>query len=280
MKITPKRYLQGFGIIVLLLALVRCIFPSIAKPHDYETSTSLAKQTTFYSNTTYESGDEVTGRECAEAEKPLKAQRISASSSPFIDEEGQLIKHPIRSVPNYANAFPDLNDMQLLSAEKYGVQPVSDRKEAENRKGQLVYVGSNPYFYIDKLNSSIPYLVPRASVLLQDIGRNFFDSLQIKGVPLHKIIITSVLRTREDVKKLRTHNGNASENSCHQYGTTFDISYNRYKTVEVPDASSCRKVRNDTLKWILSEVLNDMRRQNRCYIKYEVKQGCFHSTVK
>ena len=43
---------------------------------------------------------------------------------------------------------------------------------------------------------------------------------------------------------------------------------------------SCRKVRNDTLKWILSEVLNDMRRQNRCYIKYEVKQGCFHITVK
>jgi hypothetical protein len=39
-------------------------------------------------------------------------------------------------------------------------------------------------------------------------------------------------------------------------------------------------VRNDTLKWVLSEVLRDMREQKRCYIKYEVKQGCFHMTVR
>lgn len=56
-----------------------------------------------------------------------------------------------------------------------------DRADAERRKSELVYVGSNPYFHVDKLYSSIPYLVPRASVLLQDIGRNFFDSLQIKA---------------------------------------------------------------------------------------------------
>lgn len=38
-------------------------------------------------------------------------------------------------------------------------------------------------------------------------------------------------------------------------------------------------VRNDTLKWVLSEVLRDFREQGRCYVKYEVKQGCFHMTV-
>jgi len=41
-----------------------------------------------------------------------------------------------------------------------------------------------------------------------------------------------------------------------------------------------REVRNDTLKWVLSEVLRDMRQNGRCYIKYEVKQGCFHLTVR
>ena len=41
--------------------------------------------------------------------------------------------------------------------------------------------------------------IPRAAVLLQDIGHNFFDSLQCKGVPLHKIIVTSVLRTKEEI---------------------------------------------------------------------------------
>ena len=153
------------------------------------------------------------------------------------------------------------------------------RLEAENSKGKLVYVGSNPFFYVDKLNNSIPYLVPRASVLLQDIGRAYFDSLQIKGIPLHKIIVTSILRTKDDVAKLRTRNGNATENSCHLYGTTFDICYNRYKQIQTREQPR-RQVQNDTLKWVFSEVLRDFRDKNRCYIKYEVKQGCFHITVK
>ncbi len=126
---------------------------------------------------------------------------------------------------------------------------------------------------------SIPYLVPRAAVLLNDIGRALLDSLQLKGVPAHQLIVTSVLRTQEDVAKLRNYNRNATENSCHLYGTTFDICYNRYRTVEAPGEKR-RAVRNDTLKWILSEVLNDMRKQERCYVKYEVKQGCFHITVR
>jgi hypothetical protein len=116
--------------------------------------------------------------------------------------------------------------------------------------------------------------------MLQQIGRNFYDSLTIKGIPLHKIIVTSVMRSKADVAKLRGHNGNATQNSCHLYGTTFDVCYNRYKTIEDPDGPPRHKVRNDTLKWVLSEVLNDMRKNGHCFIKYEVKQGCFHITVK
>ena len=188
--------------------------------------------------------------------------------------------HKIRSVANYAVAFPDTNGLQLTAANRWGVTPVANREDAESRKRELVYVGANPYYHVDPLYSSIPYLVPRAAVLLQDIGQAFFDSLYVKGVPLHKIIVTSVLRSQEDVAKLRRRNGNAPENSCHLYGTTFDICYNRYKTVENPDGPHRREVRNDTLKWVLSEVLRDMREQDRCYIKYEVKQGCFHMTVR
>jgi hypothetical protein len=102
----------------------------------------------------------------------------------------------------------------------------------------------------------------------------------MKQVPLHKVIVTSVLRTKDDVDKLRNYNKNATENSCHLYGTTFDICYNRYKTVQDPDGPKRRQVQNDTLKWVLSEVLNDMRRNKRCYVKYEVKQGCYHITVR
>ncbi len=156
-----------------------------------------------------------------------------------------------------------------------------NRVEAEHRKKDLLYVGANPYYMIDpSMRSSIPYLVPKASHLLQHIGRRFLDSLAVKQIPLHTIIVTSVLRTEEDVARLRRINGNASEQSCHRFGTTFDISYNRYHTVAPPDDPNRRAVRNDSLKFILSEVLRDCREEGLCYIKYEVKQGCFHVTVR
>lgn len=181
--------------------------------------------------------------------------------------------HRIWSVPSYKDAFPDGQDVQIVAAEKWGVRPVKNREDAEKRKKELVYVAANPYFHVDKLKSSIPYLVPRAAVLLQDIGQAFYDSLYVKGVPLNQLIVTSVMRSMDDVAKLQRHNQNATERSCHLFGTTFDICYNRYHPVVQP-------VRDDTLKWVLSEVLRDMRKQERCYVKYEVKQGCFHITVR
>jgi hypothetical protein len=281
MKLSKNRYLQGFGIIVILLSLVRCIFPSIAEPQH---QTIKENKVTDYKRV--ENKDSIKSslighqEDKNKASQPVAEESVKSKKSPFFDDKGNAVKHKILSVPCFAKAFPDMNDEQLISANKYGVKPVFDRDEAESRKAELVYVGGNPYFYVDRLHSSIPYLIPRASILLQDIGRSFFDSLCVKGVPLHKIIVTSVMRSKADVNKLRGHNGNATQNSCHLYGTTFDVCYNRYKTVEDPNGPSRRKVRNDTLKWVLSEVLNDMRKQGRCYIKYEVHQGCFHITVK
>ena len=41
-----------------------------------------------------------------------------------------------------------------------------------------------------------------------------------------------------------------------------------------------QEVGSDTLKMVLSEVLRDLRKQDVCYIKYELKQGCFHITTR
>lgn len=274
MKISKNRYLQGFLVVVLLLALVRVIFPSVAEPR--LTAHSDGKDSTAIDSLR---GDLMAS---AGAQDELSVTPDTASDgsfSIFFDKNGKEVKHRIFSVPHFGNTFPDQQDVQIVAASKHGVAPVQDREEAEHSKGKLVYVGSNPFFYVDKLNNSIPYLVPRASVLLQDIGRAYFDSLQIKGIPLHKIIVTSILRTKDDVSKLRTRNGNATENSCHLYGTTFDVCYNRYKQIQT-EKQPRRQVQNDTLKWVFSEVLRDFREKNRCYIKYEVKQGCFHITVR
>ena len=270
-ELRKHRFLEAFGIVVIVLALVRCVFPSVSGVHDEVAVSvdSLAMDTTIENS--------AAEQDLAQEELPLPAYATVAATRYVPDGDRY---HRIRSVSSYKTAFPDNNDVQLVAANRWGVKPVKNRKDAEVRKNELVYIDCSPYYYIDPLYSSIPYLTPRAAVLLQDIGQAFFDSLQTKGVPLHRFIVTSVLRTQEDVAKLRRHNGNATENSCHLYGTTIDICYNRYKTVEDPDGPSRRQVRNDSLKYILSEVLNDMRQQNRCFVKYEVKQGCFHMTVR
>ena len=255
MKLSKKRYLLGFTAVVLLLAAVRLAFPQVA-----EGSRSDSRNV-----------------ECGMRNEVTQEADISPSTFHI---PHSTKKHRILSVPSFKACFPDTQSVQLASALKYGVKRVKDREDAEKRKNELVYVGANPYYHVDKLYSSIPYLVPRAAVLLQDIGTAFFDSLYVKGVPLHRFIVTSVLRSEADVVKLRRHNGNATENSCHLYGTTFDICYNRYETVENPIGPARRAVRNDSLKYVLSEVLRDMREQGRCYVKYEVKQGCFHMTVR
>ena len=188
--------------------------------------------------------------------------------------------HPIYSVPSFSRTFPDQQDTHIISARKWGVTPVKNRASAEHRKNELVYIGSNPYYKIDPgMSSSTPFLVPHAAKVLETIARNYLDSLHVKGIPLHKILISSVLRTEEDIERLRKVNVNASPESCHRYGTTFDIPYNRYHTISPPDQTR-RTVQNDTLKWILAEVLRDARENGLCHIKYEIKQGCFHITAK
>ena len=292
-----NRFLLGFVVVVCVLALVRLISPGVAEPRtsvaDLSVADSLAtdsvdqlamaeedkEEENKAANEIAETSDDLAQEAAGIGSETDAAADSSNTPSIFFDKNGKEVKHRIFSVPHFGNTFPDQQDVQILAANKYGVNPVQNREEAEHSKGKLVYVGSNPFFYVDKLNNSIPYLVPRASVLLQDIGRAYFDSLQIKGIPLHKIIVTSILRTKDDVAKLRTRNGNATENSCHLYGTTFDVCYNRYKQIQTRQQPR-KQVQNDTLKWVLSEVLRDMRDRNRCLVKYEVKQGCFHITVK
>ncbi|MBO4820030.1 MAG: hypothetical protein J5548_01000 [Prevotella sp.] len=283
---TKNKFLQGFGIVVIILALVRCAFPSIAEQRG---NAALATKSIGDNDKKAEKADDSVGIpvkvdsidkvDDMDGEKVDKRLAILPLPRPVITEVGGG-SHPITGVYSYSKTFPDSNEVQLETAKRLGVNVVRDRKEAEARKDELVYIAASPYYQVDKLKNSIPYLIPRASVLLNDIGRNFFDSLYVKGIPLHKMVVSSVLRSQQDLDNLRKKNHNASENSCHLHGTTFDIAYNRYVTVQDPDGPSRREVANDTLKWVLSEVLRDLRTQQRCYVKYEVKQGCFHITTR
>ncbi len=268
---------------VIILALVRCVFPSVAGSLNKETveADSIVKTdtaTTADTIVTISTDSLSTASPASLAERGSACEPLARHDYPNVYQPG--VKHPIIGVLSYSKAFPDSNDIQLADAQKYGVSVVNNRKEAEQLKSELVYIGASPYYHVDPLKRSIPYLVPRAAVLLNDIGRHFFDSLYVKHIPLHQFIVTSVLRSQDDLENLKMVNRNASENSCHLFGTTFDIGYNRYKAVPAVDGTPSREVGNDTLKWVLSEVLRDMRQEGRCHVKYEKKQGCFHVTVK
>jgi len=309
-------YLQAFGIIVMVLALVRCIFPGVAGNDKAATSAEKSAVETGNDTTditaenpaditadiTAENPADITAEKSADIKADKSAEKsadittdankpaanatkdpsarsyqipaLKASTPPVYLADGSK-PHPIRSVHSYKEAFPDSNHVQLEAARFWGVSPVKNRADAEQRKNEVVYVGASPYYDVARLDASIPYLVPRASLLLQDIGMAFFDSLQVKGLPLHRLVVSSVLRTQDDVARLRRSNKNATEHSCHLYGTTFDINYNQYEPVNPRQETG-----SDKLKWVLSEVLNDMRQQGRCYIKYEVRQPCFHITIR
>ena len=183
---------------------------------------------------------------------------------------------------DYATLFNDQNGVQLKSARKFGIkQTLKNRDEADDVKDSLVHIRNNNHYSIAKLTHSIPYLTEGAARLLDMIGKNFLDSLESKGLNPNKIIVTSVLRTQEDIKKLqKSGNPNAVNNSAHCYATTFDITYARYDKIKFKNFRLCESVEPELLKKVLGEVLRDLREQNKCYVKYEVRQRCFHITTR
>ena len=213
----------------------------------------------------------------------LSSQEQQETEDQSIPSDTSNKEHRIRGVWSYSDCFPDIQDVQIVAAQQHGINPVSNRTEAEVlvKQHRLVNICHSPFYAIDPLTHSIPYLVPRAQHLLNTICLNFIDSCQVKGLPIHLPIVTSVLRTTDDVSRLQRGNKNATTNSCHCYGTTVDIAYNKFMPLTgtyTPRAALLRW--NEPMKQVLSEVLNDLRKQGKCYVKYERKQGCFHLTCR
>ena len=190
-------------------------------------------------------------------------------------DEG-CVKMKINSVGGYlARVFNDSNYVHYAVAESIGIKPIALLSDAWNLRRPLHHIRSCREYYVDNLTHSYPYLVPEAASLLKDIGAAFIDSLQSRGGGSYRIKVTSVLRTPTTVKKLRRINRNAVDSSTHQFATTFDVSYAKF----ICDSVTVSRTQEDQ-KNLLAEVLADMRRAGRCYVKYERRQGCFHITAR
>lgn len=171
--------------------------------------------------------------------------------------------------------FNDSNAHHLEYASANGARPIHDMKSLWEQSKDMEEVVSGKTLYIDSLTHSYAYLRPHAKALLDEIGQRFADSLAARGGGAYRLKVTSILRTEMTVGKLRRVNRNASSESAHSYGTTFDISYSKFIC---DDPSKPHRTFED-LKNLLAEVVFALRAEGRCLVKYERRQACFHITA-
>ena len=203
------------------------------------------------------------------------SEQRNSSTSELIEDT--MVSYPGRTF-SYKDKFRDLQSKQEQAARAIGLStPPQNRQQAAKMRSQLTKIKTNDYYIVDSLTHSIPYLVPAAAAELESIGREFADILQRNGLPHYRFYVTSVLRTKEDIKHLqKSGNVNATTNSCHNYGTTFDLAYFRFNKV----TRTREYMHQDNLKLVLGQVLLNHQRAGKIYVKYEYKQACFHITVR
>lgn len=162
---------------------------------------------------------------------------------------------------NYVKVFTDNQARQWSTAKACGIKPTDESGiQSAIAKGDLMKIDDCNLYYLSQV--TYPYLTPTAQDLLAQIGVMYQANMNGSHSRLR---VTSCLRTEEHIRQLRARNGNAVENSCHLYGTTFDISY---------------KYLNDKQRQALARALESLRRAGYCYVKYEINQPCFHITVR
>ncbi len=135
-------------------------------------------------------------------------------------------------------------------------------------QGKLVKIKQRGYGWrIGDLSHSHSYLVPKGRDVLNDIAREF---VEVTGQNF--FVVTSLTRTLHDQDRLRGVNSNASSNdSSHNFGAAFDISYVRFNHKIRPDSK---------LEKHLEDVLKKFAKTGKIYFVKEVKMRCYHIIVR
>ena len=200
-----------------------------------------------------------------------------------------------------------LNAAHVRTAKALGVAPVATDSALAFADGLLPLADPSPY-YATKWTSSP--LTPDALAALDAIGARFHERLAEAGLPPVRFVVSSTFRTAEHQDRLRGVNANAARGrSSHEYGTTFDIAYRRYRLdgargfverPEMPAALSTlarlwlaseldatERAWGDRvtaqypghLEAVLGRALIDLEDDGVLLALREVRQPCFHVTV-
>ncbi|WP_460763393.1 DUF5715 family protein [Niabella terrae] len=161
-------------------------------------------------------------------------------------------------------------DLHLRAARASGIPPIKNYTHLKSlhSKKKLVRIAAARGYTIAKLTYSKPYLSPRASRVLRDIGIQFYNRSKKKT-----FTVTSVTRSLYDQKRLARVNSNAvtTKLSSHNYGVSFDLSYIRFNRYKAP---------NPRMEQLLQKILNEFQRAGKIHYIKEYREKCFHVTVR
>ena len=131
------------------------------------------------------------------------------------------------------------NARHVELAQALGVGPPDTRAEADSLgdRYDFVEIQTDSLYTVLPGEYSVPRLTPSAAASLDSIAVRFRDRLAAKGLPPFRFAVSSVWRTGADQAALRGGNVNAAAGrSSHEYGTTYDLTYNPTRYSPAPDA--------------------------------------------
>lgn len=225
--------------------------------------------------------------------------RIAAESAAVA---AAFLKVPRLKAREIGNLRLDKNAKQVASAQSLGVR-VSGQAEIDRmvQQGRLVPLGdSTQYWILRGMDHSAPYVTPDTRAMLEDLGRRFHRRLDSLGLPRYRMKVTSAIRTAEaQVDLRRTNSYAASTTSAHQYGTTVDVSHERFAVPAGPRAGSGAEAQAPAGAWemeaeVLEEIgkeharalqaelgraLTELREAGAVHVMMENKQPVYHFTL-
>lgn len=205
------------------------------------------------------------------ADSAAARTRVAAESTAVAAAFGTVPRLKAREV---GNLRLDKNATQVASARRLGVQ-VSGQAEIDRmvRQGRLVPLGdSTQYWILRGMDHAAPYVTPDTKAMLEDLGRRFHARLDRAGLPRYRLKITSAIRTADAQVDLRkTNSYAATTTSAHQFGTTVDVSHERFAVPAAPRPGSGAAVSPPAGAWALeAEMLDEIGKEHARALQAEL----------
>jgi hypothetical protein len=229
------------------------------------------------------------------ADSAAARARVAAAADSVRAAFGRATPLSAREV---AELRQDVNAEQVASARGLGVRAGSEAGiERLRREGRLVPLGdSTAYWVLRDMEHSVPYVTPDARAMLAELGRRFHARLDTLGLPRYRMKVTSALRTPGTQAELRKTNSYAAwSTSAHEFGTTVDVSHERFAVAAeapgaVPRAPEEREMETEMLEEVgkehsralqaaLGRAIASLRDEGALHVMMENRQPVYHMTV-